>query len=84
MESIPTPSGSEAAGSEVDILARGESLGDAALEDDAEASEAETCEVEAKTAELKVVDKSEHLPQDVPPGKFWLHDDRFDDDAGRR
>ena len=38
-------------------------------------------ELEASPA---VVDKSEKKPYEVPTGKFWLHDDRTDDDANKR
>lgn len=55
----------ESTGSEIDIAATGESLGDS-----------------PEKAPLK--DKSEKLPYELPTGKFWLHDDRTEEDANNR
>lgn len=38
----------------------------------------------ADTEEGAAKDKSEKLPYDLPTGKFWLHDDRTDEDANNR
>jgi hypothetical protein len=40
--------------------------------------------VEELEASPGVKDKSEKQPYEVPTGKFWLHDDRTDDDANNR
>lgn len=82
-----TPSrASSAAGSEVESLAAeevsqpadgsGDVSGDVSGDDSGDDS--------APPAGTTAADKSEQQTFEVPPGKFWLHDDRFSEDTANR